>query len=159
VDLVEVDPIGLEPAERILDLANDPAARVAELIGIVPHRPVHLGREHDVVAPAAGECLADDLLRLPACVDVGRVDEVDARIERPVDDADALVVVRISPAAEHHRAEAERADLDPGACELSIVHAREPSDPGVTARARGRTITIRTEVWPVSCGVGASLII
>jgi hypothetical protein len=39
---------------------------------------VHLGGEDDVVAPPAGERLADDLLRLAASVDVRRVDEVDA---------------------------------------------------------------------------------
>jgi hypothetical protein len=38
---------------------------------------VDLRREHDVVAPAASERLAHDLLRLTARVDVGGVDEVD----------------------------------------------------------------------------------
>jgi hypothetical protein len=54
---------------------------------------VELGREHDVVALAAGQRLADDLLRLAARIDVGGVDEVDARVQRAVDDPDAVVVV------------------------------------------------------------------
>jgi hypothetical protein len=45
--------------------------------------------------------------RLAGRVDVGSVDEVDAGVERSVDDPDRLVVVGIAPGAEHHRAEAE----------------------------------------------------
>ena len=75
--------------QAVLDLPDDPAARVAALVRVVAHRAVDLRREHDVVAPAAGERLADDLLRLAARVDVGGVDEVDAGVERAMDDPDA----------------------------------------------------------------------
>ena len=88
VDLVEVDVVGAEPAQAGLALADDPPARVAVMFGSVAHRAVHLGREDDVVA-AAGERLADDLLRLAGGVHVGGVDEVDAGVERGVDDLDA----------------------------------------------------------------------
>jgi hypothetical protein len=73
---------------------------------------VDLGGEEDVVAPAAGQGLADDLLGLAARVDVGRVDEVDPSVERAVDDRDGLVVVGVAPGAEHHGSETERAHLD-----------------------------------------------
>ena len=53
VDLVEVDPVGAEPPQRVLDLPDDPAARVAAAVGVVAHRHVDLGREDDVVAAAA----------------------------------------------------------------------------------------------------------
>ena len=49
-------------------------------------------------------------------------------VERPVDDPDAVVVVRVAPGAEHHRAEAERGDLDAGAAERAVVHPGDPSD-------------------------------
>ena len=89
VDLVEVDPVGLQALQRGLDLAHDPAPRVAGLVRVVAHRAVELGGEDDVVAPVVGgQRLADDLLGLAARVDVGGVDEVDARVERPVDDPD-----------------------------------------------------------------------
>ena len=55
-----------------------------------------LGREHDTVTAACGQRLADDLLRLPAGIDVRRIDEVDPRVQRPVDDPDRLVVVGIT---------------------------------------------------------------
>ena len=97
VDLVQVDPVGLRRRRLSSHLLHDPAARVAARFGSVAHRAVHLGREDDVVA-AARERLADDLLRLAARVDVGGVDEVDAGVERAVDDADRLVVVGVAPA-------------------------------------------------------------
>ena len=104
---------------------------------------MHLGGEHDVVAAAAGERLADDLLRLAARVDVGGVDEVDAGVEGRVDDRDALVVVRVAPGAEHHRPEAERGDLDAGAAERAVVHRADPSD---VARAwRASVISVTTD--------------
>jgi hypothetical protein len=58
-----------------------------------------LGGEDDVVAPAAGQRLADDLLGLALGVDVGGVDEVDPGVQGPVDDPDALVVVGVAPVA------------------------------------------------------------
>ena len=123
VDLVEVDPVRAEPAQRVLDRAHDPAARAALPVGVVAHRAVELGGQDDVVA-AALQRLADDLLGLPAGVDVGGVDEVDAGVERGVDDADRLVVVRVAPGAEHHRPEAHLADRDAGATEQALFHAR-----------------------------------
>jgi len=60
--LVEVDPVGVQALERGLDLAEDPAPRVARLVGIVAHRAVELRCQHHVVAPPAGQRLADDLL-------------------------------------------------------------------------------------------------
>jgi hypothetical protein len=75
---------------------------------------VDLGGQDHVVAAPAGQRLADDLLGLAARVDVGGVDEVDAGVERAVDDLDRPIVVGLAPGAEHHRAEAEGADLHPG---------------------------------------------
>jgi len=83
---------------------------------------VRLGGQHDVVA-AAEQRLADDLLGLPRRVHVRGVDEVDAAVQRGMDDPDAVLVVRIAPGAEHHRAEAVRAHLDPGTAERPHPHA------------------------------------
>ena len=86
VDLVEVDPLRVEAAQRLLDRAHDPAARVALPVGVLTHRAMELRGQDDVVA-AAPESLADDLLRLALGVDVGSVDEGDAGVQRGVDDA------------------------------------------------------------------------
>ena len=108
VHLVEVDPVGAEAAERVLDRLDDPTARAAAVVGVLAHRHEELGGEHDVVA-AALERLADDLFGLAGRVDVGGVDEVDPGVQRAVDDADRVVVVGVAPGAEHHRAEAQLA--------------------------------------------------
>ena len=44
--------------------SDDPAPRVAGVVGVLAHLAVGLGREHHVVALAARQGLADDLLRL-----------------------------------------------------------------------------------------------
>ena len=114
VDLVEVDPVGVQAAQRVLDRPDDPAPGAALPVGVLAHGAVELGGQDDVVA-AALEGLADDLLGLALGVDVGGVDEVDAGVQRGVDDADGVVVVGVAPGAEHHRAEAHLADRDAGA--------------------------------------------
>jgi hypothetical protein len=123
VDLVEVDPVGAEPAQRVVDLADDPAARIAAPVrDLLAHREVHLGREDDVVAPPAGERLGHDDLRLALRVDVRGVDEVDPRVERAVDDPDRVGVIGVAPGAEHHRAEAQLADRHAGPSQRAMLH-------------------------------------
>ena len=129
VDLVEVDPVGAEPPEGVLDRAHDPAAGVAPLVGVLAHRVVELGGQHDVVAPAAGQRLGDDLLGLALPVDVRGVDEVDPGVQCRMDDAHRLGVIGIAPRAEHHRPEAELADRHAGATEWAVLH--DPLMPGV----------------------------
>ena len=137
MDLVEVDPVGAQAAEAVLHLAHDPAPRVAELVRVVAHRAVHLGGQHHVVAPAL-QRLADDLLGLAARVHVRGVDEVDPGVERAVDDRGRLVVVAFSPGPEHHRAQAERADLHAGGSEVPELHCADTSAAPATPRARRR---------------------
>src|SRR5690606_1289831 len=90
------------------------------------HRVVNLGREHDAVAPAAAfaEPLADDLLGGAlaglAAVNVSRVEEVDAQVQRLVHDGVAVFLV--GPRAEVHRAQAKSADLESGASEVDDLH-------------------------------------
>jgi hypothetical protein len=75
--VVEVNPVGLQPPQRVLDLLDDPSAGVPALVGIIAHRHVRLAGQDNVLAPPADQGLADDLLGFPRRVDVGRVDEVD----------------------------------------------------------------------------------
>ena len=122
VDLVEVDPVGLQPPQAGLHLLHDPAAGVPAPVGTVAHREMDLGGDDDAVAAAARQRPAHDLLGLTAGVRVGGVDEVDAGVEGPVDDPGRLLMVGVAPAAEHHGAEAQGAHLDAGAAEGTHLH-------------------------------------
>ena len=114
VHLVEVDPVGVQAPQARLDLLHDPAPRVAAPVRALAHRPWNF-----VASTTSSRRPASALPTIssdsPGRVDVGGVDEVDPGVERRVDDPDRLVVVGVAPRAEHHRAEAERADLDAGA--------------------------------------------
>jgi hypothetical protein len=126
VVLVQVDVVGLQPPQRVLDLGDDPPARRAPPVRGLAHGIGELRREHHVV-PAALQRLADDFFGLTGGVHVGRVDQVDAGLERFADDADRVVVVAVAEGAEHHGAESVRADLDARAAEGAVAHRRSPS--------------------------------
>ena len=123
VGLVQVDVVGVQPAQAVLDLLHDPPPRRTPLVGVVAHGRHELGGQHHAVAPPL-ERLADDLLGLARRVHVGRVNEVDARIEGGVDDADAVVVVAVAPCPEHHGSQAVPAHLDPGRAQGRALHQR-----------------------------------
>src|SRR5918998_915813 len=84
VDLVEVDVIGAEPPQTRLDGAHDVVAGQALVVGAGAHRAADLGRDQALVAVGA-EGFAEDLLGQALGVDVGGVDQVDARPQADVD--------------------------------------------------------------------------
>ena len=127
VDLVEVDPVRAEPAQALLDLVGDPPPRVPAPVRPVTHGEVDLGRQHDVVAPAA-QRLAHDLLGLASAVHVRRVHEIDARVQRRMRDPHTVVMIRIADRAEHHGAKTLRTDLDARAAKNPITHRKPPRD-------------------------------
>src|SRR5439155_12226178 len=85
------------------------------------HLAVDFGRQDDLVAAAVlAERPPHDALALAVVIDVGGVDEIDAAVERGVDDAQRLVFGR--GVAEVHGAQTERRDLHPGAAKAAVVH-------------------------------------
>src|SRR4051812_27805024 len=87
MQLIKVDPIGVEPLQARFDHAHDVAPRrTLELAGVV-HRPAELSCEHDVLALAA-EDSSEPLFRAAlVAVTVGGIDQVDAEVDRLVHDA------------------------------------------------------------------------
>ena len=119
VVLVEVDPVGLQPPERRLDRLADVRARAAGRLAVA-EVVAELRRQHDLVA-AAGERAADDLLAAAAvAVDVGGVEERDARLERGVDHRPRRGLV--DPAAEVVAAEPDDGHLEVGAAQAARAH-------------------------------------
>ena len=108
--VVDVDVVGADPLERCVAGRQHVLAVPADAkpFPLFVADVAELGREHDLVAPALDRP-ADESLVGERAVDVGRVEEVDAELERALDRRDRLGLVRRSVELGHsHAAEAER---------------------------------------------------
>ena len=121
MNLIKVDVVGLQAAQRVFDRAGQPTPRPTPAVRVVPHRERSLGGKDDIVSPPL-QCLANDLFRFALAVGIGGINEVDAEIQCLVDHADAFIVISIGDFPEHHRAQAVGADLDAGTAKLTILH-------------------------------------
>jgi hypothetical protein len=129
VDLVEVDVVRAEAAQRVVDLGHDRFARQAAAVGSQPHRMAQLGGDHHGVA--VGEVLeraAEDLLAGAVGVHVRGVEEVDPRLHR-VPDERSRVLFALRPDrvpavgfAVGHRADRDRGNVEAGRAELDVLH-------------------------------------
>ena len=132
--LVEVDMVGLEAAERVLARLKDVPPRASPVIRAGSRRIVNLGRDDGLVtASARGECPADDPLAFPLGVDVGRIDEVEARVERGPDHRRAFGFGR--RIGEVVRSQAKGRNLQSRVSQALVFH--RPSPP---LRARQRAV-------------------
>ena len=118
VDLVEVDVVGAQPAQARLARLDQVMTRQPRVVRAAAHRKPRLGRDQHTVA-ASLQRLADDLLRRARRVDVGRVDHVDAGVERHVDlplgagEVDLADAAELPAACEAHRPEDQLGDAQP----------------------------------------------
>ena len=120
VQLIEIDPIGLQAAQARLDRHHDVAAGCTLARALVIHRRPELGGEDDVLPPGP-ENLAKQRFRSAApAVAVGRVEQRDAEVERLVDDGAGLF--EIAADAEIVASEPDRRNQKPGRPERAIVH-------------------------------------
>ena len=133
VHLVEVDVVGLQPAQAGVAGPPDVQRREPPLVRPVAHVAVELRGEHRLLTPstALGEPAADDLLGratpLGAAVDVGRVEEVDSGLQGRVHDGKRGRLIGLGP--EIHGAQADAADAEAGAAEVGELHTPEPTGP------------------------------
>ncbi len=142
VHLVEVDPVGAETAEAVVDGAGDPLRGPAPGLGVLAHLSGELGRDDGLVPPGA-EGLAEELLGRPLPVDVGRVEEGHAPVEGFADHPVGLV--GFDPHAEVVAAEPDDRDLE--ASDPARLHVA-PSvafPPGCCHAPRGLTKLERAE--------------
>ena len=98
VDLPQVEMVGLQTLERLVELAHG-----YRLVAAVR---AHLGHEEDPVAPAF-ESLAHPVFTLAVVVFPGIIEEIHARVDRLVDDGDGFLQGRGT-------AQAVAADADDG---------------------------------------------
>src|SRR5205823_4415565 len=129
VDLIEVDIIHAEPTQAVVDLGEDRFTRQPGAIGAGTHPAIDFGGDDDLVA--AREILdraAEDFLAVAERIAVRRVEEIDARFERLLDEGPALLLgeapgmIAEIAAAVAHAAEANARDIEAGAAELDIFH-------------------------------------
>src|SRR5262249_2646707 len=85
-------------------------------------RLAELGGDDHALAPAL-ERLAEQRLVVAPAVHVRGVEEVDALVERMVDDADRFVVVGVAVDARHrHQSESDGRYLEAAPAELALLH-------------------------------------
>ena len=129
VNLVEVDVVGAEPPQAVVDLGHDRLAGQAPPVRPRPHRVAQLGGNHDVVAVReVTERAAEDLLAGAVRVQVGGVEEVDASLEGMLDERAAGFLVqrpdRVAAVgiAVGHRADGDRGHVQAGSAKLDVAH-------------------------------------
>ena len=130
VELVEVDVIGPQAAEALLDRVDQVEPRGADVVGARADAEGPLGGDEHPVA-AALDRLAEDLLGQPARIDVGRVEHrqpgVEADVHQPRglgDVAGAPGLEELAAAAERAGAEAQDGHAESRSAEDSILHGR-----------------------------------
>ncbi len=117
MDLVQVDHIGLQLLEAALGLADDVVVH-AHALGAVTHREL---RGDDHLVATAPQRVADEALTLALAVDEGRVDEVDAAIER-VRDVDVRLLVIESRRAVDVPTESDDRNVQVGVAQATVFH-------------------------------------
>ena len=119
--LVEVDVLEAESAQRRVTLFENVLAREPAAVGPVAHRKKHLRREHVTVARELRDRPPDDLLRAPARVDVGRIEERHAESVRALD-AGLRRLLFHCPTVRKPRPKTNGRDLQPPPPEIPISH-------------------------------------
>ena len=120
--VVQVDVVGAEPLERRVARALHvvgPAVD-AEPLPVLVALVAELGGEHHLVAAALDGAAHQPLVGVRP-VDVGRIEEVDAEVERAVNGRDRLVVVPAGVEVGHpHAPEAEGGHAEPIQAERAV---------------------------------------
>src|SRR5258708_24281643 len=110
MNLIDVDVIGSEPAQGILDLPQDAGtAGIARYLSTVPLKSGLGGNKHVRAQPAFGDRPADDLLGAAESIGWRGVDNVDAMLECGPDGGDRFGFVGSTP---HPSADGPGADRD-----------------------------------------------
>jgi len=121
MQLVQVDIIGLQPAQGSLTGAQDMIAAGSRLVWSIAHAVEALGGQEDLLTSSKIlESLANDALALTVLVFIGCVDEVDPCIQRPRDDCPGIFGA--GGIAKVHRPQAERRYEHSCASKQTIFH-------------------------------------
>ena len=115
----------------------------AQPLPVVAAHIAELGGEHDLVAAPPDRTPHEDLVGERA-VHVGRVEEVDPQLERPLDRRDRLLVVALAVELGHpHAPEPLLRDLEPLATKIARLHHVSPIRTSIFPRFSPRSSPIK----------------
>src|SRR5580704_17545175 len=132
--LVEVDVVGLQAAEALVEFMEDGFARETAAVGFIAHDAVDLGGDDDGFAAGVGlEEVAQNDFAVAARIDIGCIEEVDAEVEGLAQEGPAFFLVHgpVMTAANGfagsgraigHAAQADAGNLESGFAEIDVVH-------------------------------------
>ena len=145
VQLIEVDDIGLQPLQARLAGAHQMMARRSGIVWPFAHREAGLGCKQHALAALADD-LTDDFLGDTLRINIRRIDQVDAGIQRHIDElagfSNAEVADGLGPAlaAKGHGADGQCRNLKAGAAEKTIVHGDVPIC--LTCKAQAKLVAV-----------------
>src|SRR5215211_6054043 len=151
MDLVQVDVVRPKPLQAVIDLAQDRLARQPLTVRSFTHLAVQLGGDDDLVAIGeVPQSAAEDLLAPSNGVHIRRVEEIDPKVKRFLDDRPAVLLVEdplVDPTfrvPEPHTAKADSRHVHPSAAQLRVLHVtlRSPLD------IDGPICRLVTQPWP-----------
>ena len=129
VEVVDVDVVGVEALEGLLESGGEVVAGAADVVGALAGAEGGLGGDEDVFALEVGDGFAEDGFAVAVGVDVGGVEEVTAGFHADVDEMGGFGVLGGAPgfeevvgAAEGAGAEAELGNFEAGAAEGAVLH-------------------------------------
>ena len=152
VRLIQIDIVGLQTSQRSLACIQNMLAAQALIVGARAHRSTHFRGQDDLIARLSLQPLADQffghaarIARCPARVDIGRVDEVAARIHKRIHHGRA-VFARRSP-AKTHAAHAQFTDFEAGTAQVLVFHVSPFTSNGSPYTSRNiLAAPVRTDV-------------
>ena len=102
MNLIDVDVVGPQPAQRVFALAHDPlAARIAKNLTVTPFQPDLGGNDRPRAQTRLRDCLADDFLGATEAIDGRGIDESNAVFDRGSDRRDRIRIRRCRPTSSH----------------------------------------------------------
>ena len=128
VQVINVDVIGAEPPQAGFASLNQMVARRSHIVRPLAHAEGRLGGDQDLVATSV-DGLAEDRFRQAVRIDIGGIEQIDARVEADIDEprrlrdvAGAPRLEKLGSAAKRSRAETQHRNFQSRLAKLSKFH-------------------------------------
>ncbi len=165
VDLVEVDVVGAEPAQAVVDLGHDRLAGQPHTVRPASGPSIDLAGQDDFVTTAVfAEDLADDPLAAPGGVDVRGVHEVHPGLQGVQHHRPGLVEVQgpavdtLAGCSETQGAQADSRHVHAGRAQLDVLQDVPPTTGSVAERTTlhgGKAVDFPASVRPTVADIPA----